>query len=470
MRKLLSIFILLLSFKGGVVYSASLPDFTELVSEYDSAVVNISTTNKIEKKTKTKKYRRFNIPEFGNSPFDDFFERFFEGNPYSPFRDQDQARKAKSLGSGFIISEDGFVLTNHHVIKDASEIIVRLDDKRELKAKLIGSDAKSDIALLKIKATDLPFVKIGSSKDLKVGEWVFAIGSPFGFDHSVTAGIVSAIGRALPNENYVPFIQTDVAINPGNSGGPLFNMEGEVVGVNSQIYSRSGGFMGLSFSVPIDLAMNVVTQIKEKGVVSRGWLGVMIQEVSLSLAQSFGMEKPTGALVAQVQDNSPAKKAGVIAGDIILKFNGVDVEKSSNLPPMVGQFPVGKYAPVLILRQGQKKIVRIKIEQLPGTEDEKQSSNKSFNNVLNIKVKEISAKKRQNIRINKGGVEVSAVSKGPAFDAGIRTGHIITMIDNQKIRNVSHFKQIVKNIKDKNVVSALVYSNNTVTFLAIRLK
>ncbi|RLA07372.1 MAG: serine peptidase, partial [Gammaproteobacteria bacterium] len=372
---------------------------------------------------------------------------------------------------GFIISQDGFVLTNHHVIKGATEIIVRLDDKRELKAKVIGSDSKSDIALLKIDATNLPMVKIGKSEELQVGEWVFAIGSPFGFDHTVTAGIVSAKGRSLPNENYVPFIQTDVAINPGNSGGPLFNMEGEVVGINSQIYSRSGGFMGLSFSVPIDLAMNIVNQIKNKGSVSRGWLGVLIQEVSLPLAESFGMDAPQGALVAQVQKDSPADKAGIIAGDIILKFNGKEIKKSSSLPPIVGQHPVNQYAPVVIIRNGKTKIIRIKIEQLPGSDNlSSGGSSSNFNNVLNIRVKKINNKKRGDINLPKGGVEVSEVKAGPAYDAGIRPGHIITMLDNQKIRSVNHFKQILRNIKDKKIVAALVYNNNNMTFLAIKLK
>ena len=273
----------------------ALPDFTGLVEQNSPAVVNISTTQKVRSPHPGSSGQdRPDLPE--GTPFDDFFRRFF-GNPdEGNVPDFD----AKSLGSGFIISPDGYILTNSHVIDDADKIVVRLSDRREFEAKVIGSDKRSDVALLKINASSLPVVKVGDSDKLKAGEWVLAIGSPFGFDHSVTAGIVSAKGRNLPSENYVPFIQTDVAINPGNSGGPLFNMDGEVVGINSQIYSRTGGFMGLSFAIPINTTMNVVTQLKTKGYVSRGWLGILIQDVTQELAESFNMKKPTGALVARV--------------------------------------------------------------------------------------------------------------------------------------------------------------------------
>ena len=242
-----------------------------------------------------------------------------------------------SLGSGFIVSSDGYILTNHHVVKEADEILIRLSDRREMVAQLVGADPRSDLALLKVEAKGLPAVEFGKSDELKVGAWVLAIGSPFGFDYSVTAGIVSAKGRSLPNENYVPFIQTDVAINPGNSGGPLFNLKGEVVGINSQIYTRSGGFMGVSFAIPIDVALDVVEQLKTKGEVSRGWLGVVIQEVNKQLAESFGLDKPQGALVAQLVPGGPAEAGGLKSGDIIVAFNGREVVLSSDLPHQVGQ-------------------------------------------------------------------------------------------------------------------------------------
>ena len=303
--------------------ASNLPGFVDLVKETSSAVVNISTTQKV-KSGMPELPEGFEMPEFPeDSPFGELFKYFFEqeenGDP--GYHD------AKSLGSGFIISKDGYVMTNYHVVKDGDEIIVRLSDRRELKAEIIGVDPRSDVALLKIDATGLPVARIGKSSDLEVGEWVLAIGSPFGFDHSATAGIVSAKGRSLPRENYVPFIQTDVAINPGNSGGPLFNQEGEVVGVNSQIYSRTGGYMGLSFAIPIEVAMDVADQLKTSGKVSRGWLGVLIQDVTLDLAESFGMRHPRGALVAKVLPESPALAAGVEVGD-----DTVEVDTEDELP------------------------------------------------------------------------------------------------------------------------------------------
>ena len=311
-----------------------LPGFTELIKETAPAVVNISTTQKVQSGM-PELPEGFEIPDFPeDSPFGELFKYFFEHGGSGGV--EPDMRDAKSLGSGSIISEDGYIMTNYHVIKDADEIIVRLNDHRELRAEVIGADQRSDIALVKIDASDLPVVKIGKSADLEVGEWVLAIGSPFGFDYSATAGIVSAKGRSLPKENYVPFIQTDVAINPGNSGGPLFNQDGEVVGVNSQIYSRTGGYMGLSFAIPIEVAMDVAEQLKTKGRVTRGWLGVLIQDVTHDLAESFGMDHPRGALVAKVLPDSPARAAGLQAGDVIVNFDGKDIRGSSSLPPIVG--------------------------------------------------------------------------------------------------------------------------------------
>ena len=270
------------------VSARALPDFTQLVADSAPAVVNISTTQKRTASSRPQLPKGLEIPDLPeNSPFNEFFRRFFGEGEIEEF-------DAQSLGSGFIISSDGYVISNNHVVKDADEIIVRLTDRREFRAEVVGTDERSDIAVLKIDASDLPTVKLGTESELKVGEWVLAIGSPFGFDHSVTAGIVSAIGRSLPRENYVPFIQTDVAINPGNSGGPLFNLDGEVVGVNSQIFSRTGGFMGLSFAIPIKVAINVADQLRDKGRVSRGWLGVLIQDVTRELAESFAMDSPGG--------------------------------------------------------------------------------------------------------------------------------------------------------------------------------
>src|SRR3569623_652058 len=366
--------ILTLSAGAWLAQAHALPDFTDIVEKTSPAVVNISTTQAVKGGPGFPHGQMPQMPE--GTPFDEFFRRFFgqqgegeggdggEGDGGVP-----EEFAGRSLGSGFVISPDGYILTNNHVIKDAKEIVVRLSNRREYVAELVGSDARSDVALLKIDAKNLPVVQIGSSAKLKAGEWVLAIGSPFDFDHSVTAGIVSALGRSLPNENYVPFIQTDVAINPGNSGGPLFNMDGEVVGVNSQIYSRTGGFMGLSFAIPIDLAMDVVEQIKTKGKVSRGWLGILMQDVTRELAESFGMDRPGGALVAQVLPDSPALKAGIKVGDVVLEFNGVTIIDSASLPPIVGRTHIGDEIPVKLVRGGKQMTVKVKIGELPPEDD-----------------------------------------------------------------------------------------------------
>jgi len=334
----------------GSALAGSLPDFTELVERNAPAVVNISTVSHGKPG-----YHQFHNPENmplpENSPFNDLFRRFFdeEGKGEMPPED------SESLGSGFIISKDGYVLTNHHVVDGADEVIVRLNNRKSYEAKVVGSDEASDIALLKIDAENLPAVRIGNSKNLKIGAWVLAIGSPFGFDATVTAGIVSAKGRSLPSENYVPYIQTDVAINPGNSGGPLFNLDGEVVGINSQIFSRSGGFMGLSFAIPIELAMNVADQLRKEGHVTRGYLGVLIQDVDRNLAETFGMSRPQGALVARVIKDSPAAKGGLRVGDIILTFNDQPLRNSSQLPPLVGTMTVGEDARLQVLMRVKLK-------------------------------------------------------------------------------------------------------------------
>jgi serine protease Do len=346
--------------------AADLPDFTQLVEQASPAVVNISTTQKLPDRKVNQQ-----MPDLEGLPpmLREFFERGMPPQQRSPGGGGRQ-REAQSLGSGFIISSDGYILTNNHVIADADEILVRLADRSEMKAKLIGTDPRSDVALLKIEGKDLPVLKLGKSQDLKAGQWVVAIGSPFGFDHTVTQGIVSAVGRSLPNENYVPFIQTDVPINPGNSGGPLFNLNGEVVGINSQIYTRSGGFMGVSFAIPIDVAMDVSNQLKSGGKVSRGWLGVVIQEVNKDLAESFGLDKPAGALVAQIQDDGPAAKGGLQVGDVILSMNGQPIIMSADLPHLVGALKAGAKANLEVIREGKRKNVELTVGAIPDEDKE----------------------------------------------------------------------------------------------------
>ncbi len=454
---------------------SGLPDFTELVEKNGPAVVNISTEQKLSKRSKRMPRRFQDIPE--DSPFGDWFKHFFgeegEGNRGEGNGFGGPNRHAQSLGSGFIISKDGYVLTNNHVVAEADKIIVRLSDRREIEAELIGTDERSDLALLKIEASNLPAVKIGSSEELKAGEWVLAIGSPFGFDYSVTAGIVSAKGRSLPRENYVPFIQTDVAINPGNSGGPLFNLDGEVVGINSQIYSRTGGYMGVSFAIPIDVVMNVVDQLKSEGHVVRGWLGVLIQDVTRELAESFEMKKPHGALVARVLPKSPAEDAGFKVGDIIIKFNGKTLNHSSDLPPIVGVTKIGKKTPVDIIRDGKRQQLAVIIGKLPEDDDiqmSKSSPDKTTSKRIGVVVSDIKDDVRERLEINgAGGVIVTEVKNGPASDAGIRRGDVVMMINNIEIRNAKHFKEVIKKLPEDKSVPVLVHRRGSPIFLAMKV-
>ena len=443
---------------------AALPDFTGIVEASKNSVVNISTKTKV-KKSGSKHYNSPELPE--GSPFGELFEKFFDRDEMDRFR-----RDAQSLGSGFIISDDGYILTNHHVISGADEVIVRMADRREYVAKIIGSDEASDVAVLKVEAEDLPTLPLGDSDELKVGEWVLAIGSPFGFDATVTAGIVSAKGRSLPSDNYVPFIQTDVAINPGNSGGPLFNLDGEVVGINSQIYSRSGGFMGLSFAIPIELAVDVANQIKETGSVSRGWLGVLIQEVTRELAESFGMESPHGALVAKVLDDSPAAEAGLQVGDVIVEFNGEKVTRSSGLPPLVGQAKVGKKANVTVIRDKKRRNVGVVIAQLPTTITQAaytpDAEAEAEQTALGMKVEELSGDASKRLKLESGVQVVEVDEYGPASDAGILKGDVITMIDNREIESLDDFEEITDNLQSGKSVALLVQRRAGPVFLAIR--
>ncbi|MGZ4956927.1 MAG: DegQ family serine endoprotease [Methylobacter sp.] len=446
---------------------AQLPDFTDMVKTNGIAVVNISTTQKAPPEAENAPEEP-QLPEGMPPEMEEFFKRFLneQGGGYVP-------RDTTSLGSGFVISPDGYVLTNSHVVKDADEIVVKLSDHRELLAKVIGTDARTDVALLKVDAKDLPAVTIGDPNKLQVGEWVLAIGSPFGFEQSVTAGIVSAKGRSLPGGNYVPFIQTDVAINPGNSGGPLFNMEGKVVGINSQIYSRTGGFMGLSFAIPMDVVMNVVDQIKATGKAAHGWLGVQIQDVTRELAESFGMKKPQGALVSKVLPDSPAEKAGLQIGDIITEFNGQQIETSGDLPPMVGITPINDKATLKIIRQGETKSLDFKVGLLPDEADklaEAKVAPKLPHNRLGVNVIDLTDAQRETLQIAKNGVLVQDVAKGTAKDAGIQRGDVILRIQNNVVRDAADFEKIVTKLPAGKSVAILIQRQGSPVFLAIKVE
>ncbi|MCU1721203.1 MULTISPECIES: DegQ family serine endoprotease [unclassified Pseudomonas] len=444
----------------------ALPDFTTLVEQASPAVVNISTKQKLP----DRRVAAGQMPDLEGLPpmFREFFERSIPQQP----RGGDRQREAQSLGSGFIISDDGYVLTNNHVVADADEIIVRLSDRSELQAKLVGTDPRTDVALLKVEGKNLPTVKLGDSSKLKVGEWVLAIGSPFGFDHSVTKGIVSAKGRTLPNDTYVPFIQTDVAINPGNSGGPLFNMNGEVVGINSQIFTRSGGFMGLSFAIPIDVAIDVSNQLKKDGKVSRGWLGVVIQEVNKDLAESFGLDKPAGALVAQVLENGPAAKGGLQVGDVILNLNGQPIIMSADLPHLVGGLKDGAKAKLEIIRNGKRQNLDVTIGALPDDDQEVSASAggglERNSNRLGVTVSDLTAEQKKSLELN-GGVVIKEVQDGPAALIGLRPGDVISHLNNQAIASAKEFTEIAKELPKNRSVSMRVLRQGRASFITFKL-
>ncbi|MFP5427983.1 MAG: DegQ family serine endoprotease [Gammaproteobacteria bacterium] len=445
----------------------ALPDFTTLVEQASPAVVNISTKQKLPDRLAAG-----TMPDLEGLPpmFREFFERNMPQQPRSPRGDRQ--REAQSLGSGFIISSDGYVLTNNHVVADADEIIVRLSDRSELQAKLVGTDPRTDVALLKVEGKNLPTVKLGDSEKLKVGEWVLAIGSPFGFDHSVTKGIVSAKGRTLPNDTYVPFIQTDVAINPGNSGGPLFNMKGEVVGINSQIFTRSGGFMGLSFAIPIDVALDVSNQLKKDGKVNRGWLGVVIQEVNKDLAESFGLDKPAGALVAQVLEDGPAAKGGLQVGDVILSMNGQPIVMSADLPHLVGSLKDGAKAKLEIIRNGKRQNLDVTVGALPEDDADigagAQGGAERSSNRLGVSVTDLTAEQKKSLEL-KGGVVIKEVQDGPAALIGLRPGDVISHLNNQAISNAKEFTEIAKGLPKNRSVSMRVLRQGRASFITFKL-
>ncbi len=455
------VFVVISSFAAHGTMAVQLPDFQEIVRANSPAVVKIIVEQKAS---------HVNQMQPGPEEIPEELRRFFEHRGTPP-----SEQERMGLGSGFIISTDGYILTNNHVVEGADSVLVRMSDQREFDADVIGTDPRSDLALLRVDATDLPVVKLATDDDLQVGEWVLAIGSPFGLDYSVTAGIISAKGRSLPterNENYVPFIQTDVAINPGNSGGPLFNLEGEVVGVNSQIFTRSGGSIGLSFAIPASVARNVVDQLKANGKVTRGWLGVTIQDVDKNLAESFGLKRPGGALVAEVSTDGPAAKAGLRSGDIIVSFDGKDIPTSADLPHVVGLVTPGTTVQVQIVRDKTHQTKKVEVGGLDADESYSLSAGKADGNRggrLGMEVEALPAESLERVGIN-GGVLVRSVSPGSvAAKAGIRVDDIITLIDTSPIKSTEAFEKAVDGLKAGSSVPLRLIRQGSPLFIGLRL-
>ena len=481
-KKCIVMLVVCWSFSGNV-FAKDLPDFTELAEKQGNAVVNISVTQVVhggaqglagqfpggpDNEELQEFLRRFGIPGFPGAP----------GNPGAPNgpgapggQAPQQDFKSQSLGSGFILTSDGYILTNAHVVKEADEVIVKLFDKRELKAKIIGFDTRTDVALIKVEATGLPKVTVGDPNVLKVGEWVAAIGSPFGLENTMTVGIVSAKGRALPQENFVPFIQTDAAINPGNSGGPLFNLKGEVVGINSQIYSRTGGSVGLSFAIPIDVAIDVSNQLKATGKVTRGWLGIAIQEITKDLAESFGMKNTNGALVSGVEKGSPGDKGGLEAGDVITKFDNKPIVMTSDLPRAVGAAKPGITAPVEILRKGATHTLNIAVGEMPQEKDEVASnqtkpSTKSEVNRIGLVVRDLTPQQKKKLGKN-GLLVVDAI--GAAAQAGIRRGDIVLGVNNTEVQSLDQFNKQISAMASGKTVALLVQRGDSTLYVPIKI-
>ncbi len=452
---------------GAIAQGRELPDFTRLVEEQGGAVVNISTTQAVRRSGAAPQ-----VPGIEDEEVREFFRRFIPRQQPGP----SPRSESRSLGSGFIISADGYILTNAHVVEGADEITVRFTDKREFKAKVIGADRRTDIAVIKVDATGLPAVRFGDPAKLKVGEWVLAIGSPFGFENTVTAGIVSAKGRSLPQENFVPFIQTDVAINPGNSGGPLFNMRGEVVGINSQIYSRTGGFMGLSFAIPIDVALDIQRQLRDKGRVARGRIGVVIQEVSRDLATSFGLDRPRGALVNSVEKGSPADKAGVEATDIIVSFDGKTVDSSSDLPRIVGSTRPGATSSVEVWRKGQTRRLSITVGELQedrvaarDTPGKSKPPAEVAANRLGLVVTELSAEQRRGLNLTYGLVVTDVRPDSKAVD--LRKGDVLLTVvqkgQHTELKSVEQFNRMLAALDKSSVITLQVRRGENIAFVTI---
>ena len=443
-----------------------LPDFADLAETHAVSVVRVEAQGPSSRDQRSQMER-------WEREMPDLFRHFF-GDQLPQMPQEQRPRSAQ--GSGFIVSDDGYVVTNYHVISQAEDIRIRTNDHRIFRAEVVGEDEQSDIALLKVEAKGLPAVTFGDSDALRVGEWVFAIGAPFGMDYSVTAGIVSAKGRSL-GERYVPFIQTDVAINPGNSGGPLFNRDGEVVGINSQIYTRSGGFMGLSFSIPSNLVMDIVDQLREEGRVSRGWLGIAMDDSyndDPDLAESFGLDRPVGALVVQVYDDTPARDAGLQPGDLILEFDGRMVTRFSDLAPMVGTTRPGTTVDLLVLRSGEEITIPLEIGELPsdeqvmlGQQERRAEPEPDTDNVLNIRVRDLSSEEARESQ--DGGVYVSEVMPGPAADAGLREGDVITMIHSQFVYSVSDFDEVVAALPEGRRIALRIVRNGSTRFISVAL-
>ncbi|HSD99108.1 MAG TPA: DegQ family serine endoprotease [Burkholderiales bacterium] len=449
----------LLLIAAPVAAAAQLPDFAELVDKQGPAVVNISTSQSA---------RNPLLPQAPNlqedDPFYEFFRRFVPQPGPREFQSQ-------SLGSGFIISQDGYILTNAHVVETADEINVKLTDKREFKAKVIGADRRTDVALIKIEASGLPAVRFGDPAKLRVGEWVLAIGSPFGFENTVTAGIVSAKGRSLPQENYVPFIQTDVAVNPGNSGGPLFNLRGEVVGINSQIYSKSGGFMGLSFAIPIDVANDIAQQLRTTGKVTRGRIGVVIQPLTKELADGFGLARPQGALVNSVEKGGPADKAGIEPGDVILRFNGKAVASSEDLPRIVGATRPGAKATMQVWRNKEARDVQVVVAEMQ--DDRARQSRRGgkppavLPSQYGLALSDLTDAQRKELKVS-GGVLVENV-QGAGQRAGVRRGDVILAINNQDVKSVEQFNQMMGQFDKGSIVALLVRRGANSLYIPMRV-
>jgi serine protease Do len=455
------LFLALFGRETGAVQTIDLPDFEGLVADKGKAVVKVTVTATRESSSDSNR-----LPNFNEEELPEFFQKFFENLPDSPGVPRGN-NPAAGFGSGFILTDDGYIVTNAHVVDNAAAITIGMPDRREFDAELIGVDKRTDLALLKVEATGLPTLTLGDSDKLKVGQWVLAIGSPFGFEYTATQGIVSALSRSLPNENYVPFIQTDVAVNPGNSGGPLFDLDGNVVGVNSQIYSRSGGYMGLSFAIPVNVVQTVVEQLKDQGFVSRGWLGVVIQDVSIDLARSFGMDKPGGALVAKVNQGSPAADAGVNTGDVILAFNGEAIELSSDLPPLVGAIRPGDTVEVDVLRNGKQLSLAVTIREL--RENRPATAEQSGAKMLGLSLRPMTEGELSDSGVDSGLLVTEVDPDGVAAAAGVATGDVLMTYNNASVATLDDLRELIDASNSGESVALLISRNKNPQFVALTL-